>query len=1009
MTKKIYFLVFLNLFIFQKSFSQCFEIESILVDACDSGTTPTDEGYNEMVRFKVGTSAINTSTLNVNWPSNSWLGLIQNATTASNVAALNAQITAAGGCGQLIQPVGSVLPANAQVILVTSYKLNIALNYFGAITQNIYIIFQNNATTNSGHFGNYNVTPALRTLVINFGACSDTVTYQRASLVNTSGTTGGTSAQNNGATVNFTPSGTATYTNNGCVAPVNVFTVDAGNNTLNACAGETISLLGTAFGQQSVLWTAPSGTFSTPNALSTNYTLSATASGTVILTLTATNTCLKTKSSTITVNVKPSTIPTFSALAPICSGDPAPVLPPTSSNGITGSWSPAVNNTASGTYTFTPDPGQCAASTTLDVVVNTTCAFGSYASAVWITNCATSDFYNTVGAGTSLIGPAANTFTNNYFGTFIQNSSALKLRGAEIKTFKSASSNVCSASLNYRVYAQSATPGTFTVLNLPFFENCGAGTFPSGGPCTPGDQKWQRVLTDAQSPVDLTAYPPGNYVVEVFYDVTGDLSSTTLCRDTILIDNNGVNFKATFTIQSTPTYTFTNPTTCNGTNGSITIFGLAPNTTYSLTYLFGATTVGPTDFLSDALGQIVINGLGIGSYSNFALTANSCTDTNPAIITLSNPVITPTFTAVAAICSGDLLDPLPTTSDNGITGSWSPALSNTASDVYTFMPDNGQCATTTTLSITVNAKVTPTFTAVAPICSGTALAALPLISNNGITGSWSPALSNTASDVYTFMPDNGQCATSTTLSITVNAKVTPTFTAVSPICNGSLPIPLPTTSNNGITGSWSPALSTTASNTYTFTPSGGQCAIATTLAVTVLDAFDFEITGGCLDNKFVLQVASLAGTFDVNNASYNWQDNATNVGTNDPVFDVSEYLNSTPATELLPIMFSVTVTKDGCPKTKTFDVVKVYCDIQKGISPNNDNKNDFFDLSLLNVKNLEIFNRYGTKVYSKSNYSKEWIGQADNGNELPDGTYYYVIDLGNETKTGWIYINRERK
>ena len=65
----------------------------------------------------------------------------------------------------------------------------------------------------------------------------------------------------------------------------------------------------------------------------------------------------------------------------------------------------------------------------------------------------------------------------------------------------------------------------------------------------------------------------------------------------------------------------------------------------------------------------------------------------------------------------------------------------------------------------------------------------------------------------------------------------------------------------------------------------------------------------------------------------------------------------------------------------------------------------------MNVSELEIYNRYGVKVYSKGNYTNEWIGQADNGNELPDGTYYYVISFTNnqEAKTGWIYINRERK
>ena len=107
---------------------------------------------------------------------------------------------------------------------------------------------------------------------------------------------------------------------------------------------------------------------------------------------------------------------------------------------------------------------------------------------------------------------------------------------------------------------------------------------------------------------------------------------------------------------------------------------------------------------------------------------------------------------------------LPTTSNNGITGTWTPALNNTATTTYTFTPDAGQCATTTTLTVTVNPAVTPAFTAVPDICSGAALAALPTTSNNGITGIWTPALNNTATTTYTFTPDAGQCATTTTLN-----------------------------------------------------------------------------------------------------------------------------------------------------------------------------------------------------------------------------------------------------
>jgi hypothetical protein len=188
---------------------------------------------------------------------------------------------------------------------------------------------------------------------------------------------------------------------------------------------------------------------------------------------------------------------------------------------------------------------------------------------------------------------------------------------------------------------------------------------------------------------------------------------------------------------------------------------------------------------------------------------------------------------VPAICSGDALAALPTTSTNGITGTWSPALNNTATTVYTFTPGGGQCASNATLTITVNSIVTPTFNSLPAICSGDALAALPTTSTNGITGTWSPALNNTATTVYTFTPGGGQCASTATLTITVNSIVTPTFNSVPAICSGDALAALPTTSTNGITGTWSPALNNTATTVYTFTPGGGQCASTATLTITV--------------------------------------------------------------------------------------------------------------------------------------------------------------------------------
>jgi gliding motility-associated-like protein len=101
--------------------------------------------------------------------------------------------------------------------------------------------------------------------------------------------------------------------------------------------------------------------------------------------------------------------------------------------------------------------------------------------------------------------------------------------------------------------------------------------------------------------------------------------------------------------------------------------------------------------------------------------------------------------------------------------------------------------------------------------------------------------------------------------------------------------------------------------------------------------------------------------------------------------------------------------EDICSSESSFVVTIISCTIPKGISPNGDGSNDNFDLSSFGVKRLEIFNRYGIKVYSRTDYTNQWFGQTDNGEELPDGTYYYAIELSTgENKTGWIYINRER-
>ena len=155
------------------------------------------------------------------------------------------------------------------------------------------------------------------------------------------------------------------------------------------------------------------------------------------------------------------------------------------------------------------------------------------------------------------------------------------------------------------------------------------------------------------------------------------------------------------------------------------------------------------------------------------------------------------------------------------------------------------------MSVVVNANITPAFTQLGPYCVGATPGTLPATSNNSITGTWNPATINSTSagtTVYTFTPTAGQCATTTTMSVVVNANITPAFTQLGPYCVGATPGTLPATSNNSITGTWNPATinSTSAGTTvYTFTPSVSQCATTATMSVTIADVPVAEAGANC--------------------------------------------------------------------------------------------------------------------------------------------------------------------
>ncbi|MBN2728694.1 MAG: lamin tail domain-containing protein [Bacteroidales bacterium] len=205
----------------------CFEIESILVDACeDIGW----EGENEMFRFSVGGNPIDVNDITVTWPNNPWLGLCQNATTASIVSAINATIT---GGGSLVEPPGGIIPAGAEVMFFTSTDFNYTQFDFSTLNYTLYAIFQCAGNT-AGHFVNHTSPgPVLRTLDMDVSGCgSDDVTYDADLVFN-----------GDGGTVDFDIPGNPTYSATGGCSTVPIFPVPVELTTFNASCSNNDVLL----------------------------------------------------------------------------------------------------------------------------------------------------------------------------------------------------------------------------------------------------------------------------------------------------------------------------------------------------------------------------------------------------------------------------------------------------------------------------------------------------------------------------------------------------------------------------------------------------------------------------------------------------------------------------------------------------------------------------------------------------------------------------------------------
>lgn len=419
-------------------------------------------------------------------------------------------------------------------------------------------------------------------------------------------------------------------------------------------------------------------------------------------------------------------------------------------------------------------------------------------------------------------------------------------------------------------------------------------------------------------------------------------------------------------------------------------------------------------------------------------------------------IISPIFNLPTSFCFNELVPVLPTISANGVSGSWSPSvINNQSSGTYIFTPTGGQCGLPFTLNVTILPKVLPTFSLQNTFCAGAMVPVLPLISTNGVSGSWSPAvINNLGSGSYVFTPTADQCALPFTLAVLISPIVVPEFSLPATICqNATVPL-LPLISNNGISGNWSPSVIDNQNNgNYVFTPNPGECAVPFILNIIVQPQIsnpnDLVICND--DQGNALRPIDLDSGLNSNNFAFVWTFNNTPIPQNTSSILVTSAGNyelvATPSAPNCPVFFEfkvlalqpITATYivsndfepnqtikveasggsgaysysfDNAPfqnypifsvrdggeilvkirdNSSCYEVSKVITLWQypRFFTPNNDGYNDSWGIKTQQKITVAIFDRYG-KLLKQLQTNQRWNGTF-NAQSLPADDYWFVL------------------
>ncbi|MEO7444534.1 MAG: gliding motility-associated C-terminal domain-containing protein [Ferruginibacter sp.] len=348
--------------------------------------------------------------------------------------------------------------------------------------------------------------------------------------------------------------------------------------------------------------------------------------------------------------------------------------------------------------------------------------------------------------------------------------------------------------------------------------------------------------------------------------------------------------------------------------------------------------------------------------------------------------------------------------NGGTTFQSTGVFNNLTAGVYNVrIKDAGACVKDTVINITQPAAITGTAATVNATCSATGNGAITVTVSGGVAPlqySLNGGTTYQASNVFTVtngtynvtVKDANNCtriinninvALTNNLSLSVRGDTT--------ICSGQN-VALATTSN-AASYSWtptsglanpaaqSPVASPAQTTRYTVTATLGQCSkqasvnINVVNSVTVYAGSDIILISG---EQATLNASATGAT------SYLWTPASGLSATN-----ILNPIAKPTATTL----YTLTAKNDvGCTASDDLLVTVIpYCiKVKNAFTPNGDGINDIWQVydqydCLKNIT-VNVFNRYGARVYESRNYRNDWDGRYQ-GKSLPDGTYYAVVNF----------------